>query len=112
MTSRDDGVFVSRAEAEEWEYDAETGGLVHLVRFDDRVQAGLWKPGDAAGRQIEVELMADETFLVLAGSGTLWIEGREELELRPGDMISLGKGAKTVWVVDEDFKEFWVYSGF
>jgi uncharacterized cupin superfamily protein len=112
VTSREGGVFVGRAEAEDWEYDAETGGLVHLLRFDDRVQAGLWKPGDAAGKQIEVELMADETLLVLSGSGRLRIDGREELELRPGDMISLGKGAKTVWVVDEDFKEFWVYSGF
>jgi uncharacterized cupin superfamily protein len=112
VTSRDDGVFVARAGEENWEYDAETGGLVHLVRFDDRIQAGLWRPGEAAGKQIEVELMADETFLVLAGSGTLRIDGREELELRPGDMISLDKGAKTVWVVDEDFKEFWVYSGF
>jgi uncharacterized cupin superfamily protein len=112
VTSRDDSVFVARAGAEEWEYDAETGGLVHLVRFDDRVQAGLWKPGEAAGKQIEVELLADETFLVLAGSGTLRIDGREALELRPGDMISLGKGTKTVWVVDEDFREFWVYSGF
>jgi uncharacterized cupin superfamily protein len=112
VTIRDDGVFVSRAGAEEWGHDAETGGLVHLVRFDDRVQAGLWKPGDTAGKPIEVELVADETLLVLAGSGTLRVDGGEELELRPGDMISLGKGAKTVWVVDEDFREFWVYSGF
>ena len=112
MTSHHDGVFRARAGDEAWEYDAETGGLVHLVRFDDRVQAGLWKPGDAAGKQIEVELIADETFLVLAGSGTLRIEGREEIELCSGDMISLAKGTKTVWVVDEDFKEFWVYSGF
>jgi hypothetical protein len=25
-------------------------------------------------------------------------------------MLSLRKGARTTWVVDADFKEFWVYS--
>jgi uncharacterized cupin superfamily protein len=104
--------FVSRSGEESWVRDEETGGLVHLLRFDDRVQAGLWKPGETAGRPIHVELQADETFLVLAGSGTLQIDGGETLELRTGDMIALEKGARTTWVVDEHFEEFWVYSGF
>src|SRR4051794_35596893 len=63
--------LMSRWDAEDWEYDEETGGLVHLLRADDAVQAGLWKPGETAGRTIELELVAHETVLVLAGTGTL-----------------------------------------
>jgi uncharacterized cupin superfamily protein len=110
MAKRSDGVFVSRVEADDWENDDETGGLVHLLRADDAVQAGLWKPGAVAGKVIHVELVADETLLVLEGSGQLQVDGGPTLELRPGDMVSLQKGARTRWVVDAAFREFWVYS--
>ena len=62
------------------------------------------------GKLIELELVADETLLVLDGSGQLQVDGGHALELRPGDMISLRKGARTKWLVDEAFREFWVYS--
>jgi len=107
---RSEGVFVSRVEADDWQHDEETGGLVHLLRADETVQAGLWKPGAVAGKPIDVELVADETLLVLDGSGQLQVDGGPSLELRAGDMISLQKGARTRWVVDAAFREFWVYS--
>jgi uncharacterized protein len=110
MAKRSDGVFVSRVEADHWENDEETGGLVHVLRADEAVQAGLWKPGEVAGKVIDVELIADETLLVLEGSGRLQVDGGPTLELRPGDMVSLQKGARTKWVVDAAFREFWVYS--
>jgi uncharacterized cupin superfamily protein len=110
MAERSNGVFVSRVDADDWEHDEETGGLVHLLRADEAVQAGLWKPGAVAGKVIHVELVADETLLVLEGSGQLQVDGGPALELRPGDMISLRKGARTRWVVDAAFREFWVYS--
>jgi uncharacterized cupin superfamily protein len=110
MAERSDGVFVSCVEADDWEHDEETGGLVHLLRADEAVQAGLWKPGAVAGKVIEVKLDADETLLVLDGSGRLQVDGGPALELRPGDMVSLRKGARTKWVVDGAFREFWVYS--
>jgi len=110
MSETDAGAFVSRWDADEWEHDEETGGLVHLLRADEAVQAGLWKPGETAGRPIEVELVAHETVLVLAGTGTLQVDGRPEIQLAAGDMVSLRKGARTTWVVDDDFTEFWVYS--
>jgi uncharacterized protein len=103
-------MFVSRVDADDWEHDDETGGLVHLLRADEAVQAGLWKPGALAGKVIEIELVADETLLVLDGSGRLQVDGGRTLELRPGDMISLQKGARTKWVVDAAFREFWVYT--
>jgi uncharacterized cupin superfamily protein len=108
MAEQSDGVFVSRVEADDWEHDEETGGLVHLLRADETVQAGLWKPGAVAGNVIDVKLV--ETLLVLEGSGQLQVDGGPTLELRPGDMVSLQKGARTRWVVDAAFREFWVYS--
>ena len=81
-----------------------------MLRADDAVQAGLWKPGETAGRPIELELVAHETVLVLAGTGTLQVDGGPVIELTAGDMISMRKGARTTWLVDADFKEFWVYS--
>jgi uncharacterized cupin superfamily protein len=108
--SESTSALTSRWDAEDWEYDEETGGLVHLLRADDAVQAGLWKPGETAGQTIELELVAHETVLVLAGTGTLQVDGGPVLELAAGDMLSLRKGARTTWVVDADFKEFWVYS--
>ena len=110
MSDTSSGALTSRWDAEDWEHDEETGGLVHLLRADDAVQAGLWKPGETAGRTIELELEAHETVLVLAGTGTLQVDGGPVIELAAGVMISLPKGTRTTWVVDADFKEFWVYS--
>jgi uncharacterized protein len=105
------GAFAhSHWETEAWEHDEETGGLVHLLREDEAVQAGLWKPGDRAGEKIDLELVAHETVLVLEGTGELRVNSGPVLDLRPGTMVSMPKGAKTSWVVDGDFKEFWVYS--
>jgi len=110
MSDTESGALRSRWDAEDWEHDEETGGLVHLLRADEAVQAGLWKPGETAGQPIELELVAHETVLVLAGTGTLQVNGGPVIELAAGDMISMPKGAQTTWVVDPDFKEFWVYS--
>jgi uncharacterized cupin superfamily protein len=108
----DDGksAFVSHSDANEWERDEETGGLVHWLRVDDAVQAGLWKPGELAGETIELELIADETILVTDGSGELSVDGGTPIELRPGVIVSIRKGSRTIWRVDADFKEFWIYS--
>jgi uncharacterized cupin superfamily protein len=110
VSDTESGALISRWDAEDWEHDEETGGLVHVLRADDAVQAGLWKPGETAGRPIELEHVAHETVLVLAGTGTLQVDGGPVIELAAGDMISMRNGARTTWLVDADFKEFWVYS--
>jgi uncharacterized cupin superfamily protein len=110
VSANDAGFTHSHLESDQWEHDEETGGLVHLLRADEAVQAGLWKPGGRAGEPIDLELVAHETVLVLEGNGELRIDGGPPIDLRPGTMISIRKGAKTSWIVDEDFKEFWVYS--
>jgi uncharacterized cupin superfamily protein len=38
------------------------------------------------------------------------VNGGPVIELAAGDMVSMHKGSRTTWVVDAEFKEFWVYS--
>lgn len=94
---------------EGWEHDEETGGLVRMVRSDDPIFVGLWKPGPVAGATIEFELAANETLLVLAGRGELRVNDGEPIELRSGVIVSLERGCRTRWVVDEQFRELWLY---
>lgn len=105
-----DEMSVSHVDASEWEHDEETGGLVHMFRETTSVQIGLWKPGPVAGTTIEFELAADETLVVLAGQGRLSVDGGAPVELRPGVVVSLSRGVHTSWVVDDAFRELWVYS--
>jgi uncharacterized cupin superfamily protein len=110
-TNHVDEPFVTMAEVDEgWEHDEETGGLVRMLRADEHTQIGLWKPGPVAGTAIVFEPPVSETFVVLSGTGQLEIENGGVLELRPGVIVSLPRGLRTRWVVDEDFEELWVYS--
>jgi uncharacterized cupin superfamily protein len=93
-----------------WEHDDETGGLVRMVRDDDSFMVGLWKPGGAAGRKIEYSLEADETLVVLKGSGEVRVDEGEPIELRPGVVVSLPRGCHLNWLVDDEFRELWIYA--
>lgn len=95
---------------EGWKADEETGGLVHMVRTSSSVQVGLWKPHGVADRRIEYELSADETLVVLRGSGELRVDEGEPIELQPGVVLSLSRGSRLSWLVDADFRELWIYS--
>jgi len=92
-----------------WEQDEETGGLVRMVR-EEPVMVGLWKPGGAAGRKIEYMLDADETLVVLSGNGEVRVDRGEPIALRPGVVVSLPRGCHLSWLVDEEFRELWIYS--
>ena len=96
--------------SEEWEQDEETGGLVHIVRATDSLMVGLWKPNGVAGRKIEYELASDETLVVLRGSGELRVDEGKPIELRPGVVISLSPGSRLSWLVDDEFRELWIYT--
>ena len=93
-----------------WEEDEETGGLVRMVRDDGSVMVGLWKPDGAAGRRIEYVLDADETLVVLRGTGEVRVDHGEPIALRPGVVLSLPRGCHLSWLVDDEFRELWVYS--
>jgi uncharacterized cupin superfamily protein len=93
-----------------WEPDQETGGLVRMVRDGDSVIVGLWKPNGAAGRRIDYVLDADETLVVLQGTGEVRVDGGEPIELRSGVVVSIPRGSHLSWLVDEAFRELWIYS--
>jgi uncharacterized cupin superfamily protein len=92
-----------------WEPDEETGGLVHMVRAEP-VMVGLWKPNGVAGRKIEYVLDADETLVVLNGSGEVRVDRGEPISLHPGVVVSLLRGCHLSWLVDDEFRELWIYS--
>lgn len=96
--------------AEGWEHDEETGGLVHLVCTSDAVTVGLWKPNGAAGARIEYQLDAEETLVVLRGSGEVRVDSDEPIQLRPGVVVSLPRGSQLSWLVDDEFRELWIYT--
>lgn len=95
---------------EGWEQDEETGGLVNLILESDAVTVGLWKPNSAAGSRIEYKLDADETLVVLRGSGEVRVDGGEPIQLRPGMVVTLPYGCELSWLVDADFRELWIYT--
>ncbi len=97
-------------ERDGWEHDEETGGLVRMVRAGDRIMVGLWKPNGAAGKKLEYELDADETLVVLRGSGELRVDDGEPILLGPGVVLSLSRGSRLSWLVDDEFRELWIYS--
>jgi uncharacterized cupin superfamily protein len=103
-------VVASHVDQVTWEHDDETGGLVHLLHSGDSVEVGLWRPGATANTAIEVTLQAHETLLVLSGKAQLQVNDDPPRELRPGDIVSLPRGARTRWVVDDAFSEVWIYS--
>jgi uncharacterized cupin superfamily protein len=49
-----------------------------------------------------------EILLVLEGAARIEIEDGPTLDLRPGDMAALPKGAVTRWHLTLPFKEMWV----
>ena len=111
MSERDARPLVIHVDVGEgWEEDEETGGHVLLVRDDDSVKVGLWRPNGTAGRKIEYVLEADETIVVLRGSGEVRVDQGEPVSLRPGVVMSVARGCHLNWVVDDDFRELWIYS--
>ena len=95
---------------EGWERDDETGGLVQMVRSSDALSVGLWKPNGVAGTAIEYRLDADEILVVLRGSGEVRVNGGDPIQLRPGVVVTLPCGSELSWLVDDEFRELWIYS--
>lgn len=103
------GVFVSNVSTEDWQPDPEVGNdAEEHVLFDTAdMRAGLTrftKGGDA----LVWVLPQREVLLVLEGEARVEIAKGPTLELKPGDMASLPKGAETKWHITTPFKEMWV----
>lgn len=79
-----------------------TGAAV-LARTD-AYEVGVWE--HAVGRSTDVE--TDEVFVVLAGSGRVFLEDGSVLVLRPGTVGVLYAGTRTVWEIDEPLRKVWI----
>ena len=103
------GVTTWLVDEHAWEYDEETGGQVAMLVDSPVVQAGLWKPGRSGLGPIDVELHHTEIILVLSGTGQLEVDDGAPLKLGTGRAVRIGAGARTRWMVDQEFTELWLY---
>ena len=67
---------------------------------------GVWEMSPGAMRDIE----ADEVFVVLAGSATVEFEepALAPIELRPGSIVRLEEGMRTIWTVRETLRKIYI----
>jgi uncharacterized cupin superfamily protein len=108
------GVFVSNTATEDWHPDPEVGGGAeeHVLFETGAMRAGLTRFTKYADPHPPVwALPATEVLLVLEGEARIEIEDGPVLELKPGDMARLPKGAVTTWHLVLPFKEMWVLAG-
>jgi len=68
---------------------------------DGRIIRGVWQI--TAGTVTDVE--ADELFVVVSGRATVEVEDGATLELAPGVMGVLARGARTTWTVHEPLRK-------
>ena len=63
----------------------------------------MWEHTPGASTDVE----ADEVFVVLAGSATVAFEdpALQSIELRPGSVVRLTAGMRTVWTVRETLRK-------
>ena len=68
---------------------------------EGRVVRGVWRITRGTVRDVE----QDELFVVIEGRATIAIEGGPTLEVGPGDLCVLERGARTTWTVHEDLRK-------
>jgi len=102
------GIFVSSVGTDDWRFDPEVGGDMHILVEDETAYAGLDR-FTATPPPIEWTLPERETILVLEGSARIEIEGGPTLDLGVGDLASLPRGAVTTWHLTTPYKELWVF---
>ena len=80
-------------------------GLVEVDALGD-VEVGVWEMTPGAMRDVE----ADEVFVVLAGRATVTFEepALPAIELRPGSLVRLTAGMRTVWTVRETLRKVYL----
>ncbi|WP_228484565.1 cupin domain-containing protein [Microbacterium cremeum] len=75
-----------------------------FVELTDAI--GVWEMSPGAMRDVE----ADEVFVVLSGSATVVFDEPPlpPVELRPGSVVRLTAGMRTVWTVHETLRKVYV----
>ena len=77
--------------------DPRTSDAVLWESEDGRILRGVWRC--TAGTVTDVE--QDELFVVIEGRATIAVEGGPVLEVAPGSVCVLERGARTTWTVHE-----------
>lgn len=67
-------------------------------------EVGIWSLSPGTVRDVEV----DEVFVVLEGDATVRFEDGESVELRPGAVVRLRAGERTVWEVRSTLRKVYV----
>ncbi|GAA3633887.1 cupin domain-containing protein [Microbacterium awajiense] len=82
-----------------------TTGFVELTELDG-AEVGVWEMTPGAMRDTE----ADELFVVVAGSATVAFDdpALESIDLRPGSVVRLRAGMRTVWTVRETLRKVYI----
>lgn len=75
-----------------------------LVELTDTI--GVWEHTPGTSTDVEV----DEVFVVLSGSATVSFEepALPAIELRPGSIVQLTAGMRTVWTVRETLRKVYI----
>lgn len=69
------------------------------------VTIGVWEHTPGTSRDVE----ADEVFFVIDGQGTVTFEdGSPAIDLRPGTLVRLRAGQRTVWTVRETLRKIYI----
>lgn len=81
-----------------------TTGSLDLTTLAD-LTVGVWEHTPGISRDVE----ADEVFVVLSGDGTVAFEdGTPTVELRPGRLVRLRAGQRTVWTVRQTLRKVYI----
>lgn len=67
-------------------------------------EIGWWQVGPGVLHDVEV----DEVFFVLAGAGSVTFADGSVLSLRPGVLVQLREGDRTVWEITETLRKLYV----
>lgn len=68
---------------------------------DGRIVRGIWRITEGVVTDVE----QDELFVVIEGRATIEVEGGPTLEVAPGDVCVLERGARTTWTVHEALRK-------
>ena len=106
MTDLGQGIHLIRAGSTSWAPDDEVGGFMQVLFEEGDTAVGLWRPRDEDAVEGNL-LSARETVVVLQGTVRIEIVDGPTIELAPGDVASLPKGAEMSWFPSRDFVKVW-----
>jgi uncharacterized cupin superfamily protein len=71
-------------------------------------QAGLYR---IPVGEFKFESPGDEMCYVIAGAAAVDVQGKDSVQLEPGDMVFWPRGTRTSWRVTEEFVQFFTMIG-